>query len=80
MKKRRRLLKFVSETPGFLKQIFCVHSFQRSLKCCNTTIPLKEAWSHTNHGNSTPTRGGFENTFSSRKRSSMDNFVSNKLD
>ena len=28
------------------------------------TIPLKRAWSKTNHGNSTPTRRGFENTVS----------------
>ena len=58
----------------FGANILCVHSFQKNQKCCNTTIPQKSAWSQTNHGNSTPTRRGFENTVSRQKRSAMDNF------
>ena len=54
-----------SHTPTYWKHTLRVHSFKKKRKCNKTTIPLKKAWSQTNHGNSTPTRSGFENSLPS---------------
>ena len=45
----------------FVKEMFCVHSFQKRVKMLHHYNPSKKAWSHTNHGNSTPTtNNGFD--------------------
>ena len=63
-----------SYTPGFLKQILCSLI---SKKVKHIVTPQSQhsqiACSLPNHGNSTPTRSGFENKFSRQKRSAMDN-------
>ena len=63
-----------SYTSGFLKQILCSLI---SKKVKHIATPQSQhsqiACALPNHGNSTPTRSGFENKFSRQKRSAMDN-------
>ena len=66
----------MEQTPGDILQcsVFIVSSQKKETQSCNRAIQAIRAWSHTNHGNPTPTRSGFENKLSRQKRSAMGNF------
>ena len=64
----------------FRKQIFCVHSFQKKVKNVVTLqIPLKRAWSQTNHGNSTPRQKSLRKHSLPSQKKRDGQFLPNKL-